>query len=71
MLKDKIINIEEDLDVVNFDIIFDGFCLGILINDGRYSFTSNYFGKSDLGLVTLRSKNDVTIKTLKIYNIKL
>ena len=71
LLKDKIINIEEDLDVVNFDIIFDGFCLDILINDGRYSFTSNYFGKSDLGLVTLRSKNDVTIKTLKIYNIKL
>lgn len=43
--KMRTIDIEEDLKHINLDIIVDNSCIDILINNGKYSFSSTYFKK--------------------------
>lgn len=63
--KNRTIDIEEDLKNVKFDIIVDNSCIDILINDGKYSFSSTYF-KKDGSKFKIRPINNSEVKIINL-----
>ncbi|MGM9874252.1 MAG: glycoside hydrolase family 32 protein [Bacilli bacterium] len=64
--KNRIIDIDDNLTHLKLDMIIDNSCIDILINDGKYSFSSTYFKKigTKFKITPINNNSEVIINNL-------
>ncbi len=63
------IRIEEGCQTISFDILIDHCSCEILINNGRYSFTSLFYPDGEFGISFMNKANKMIIKNLVISGL--